>query len=276
VTPAHTLAGFGQRRRRTVSHTGIALEPLMWRRRPVTNRIRPDFPETLRRINYLVDELRLKRYLEIGLGNGGTFDNVTAPHKVGVDPHPWNSSVKELDGVQLITSDEYFSRDWSSGIKFDLILLDGLHTAEQTYRDFVNSLHYSHVKTIWLIDDVIPNDQYSAIPDNAEAIRQRKAAGIADTAWHGDVYKVVWMIKSFHNNMVLRTFTGTQPQSLVYFSDGAGAGAGAGASPSNTTLNDIAGLSFADTVSRRSDYNLREEHDILAECVATLRRRVAR
>ena len=238
----------------------------------ITNRTRisPDFPDTLRRLNYLVDELRLKRYLEIGLGNGGTFDGVTAPEKVGVDPHPWNSSVKELDGVQLMTSDEYFSRHWSSGSKFDLILLDGLHTAEQTYRDFVNSLHYSHVKTIWIIDDVLPNDQYSAIPDNAEAIRQRKAAGIADTAWHGDVYKVVWMIKSFHNNMVLRTFAGTQPQSLVYFSDGGGA------PPSSPTLTEIAGLSFADTVSRRGDYNLGDEQDILAECVAALRRRVAR
>jgi hypothetical protein len=242
----------------------------MWVRRIVakSTRINPDFPDTLRRLNYLTDKLRLKTYLEIGLGNGGTFDGVKASKKVGVDPHPWNPAVKALHGVQLTTSDEYFSRNWSTGIKFDLILLDGLHTAEQTYRDFVNSLHYSHAATIWMIDDVIPNDVYSAIPDNAEAVRQRKAAtGSGDTSWHGDVFKAMWMIKSFHNNMIVRTFAGAQPQSLVYFSDGANSAA------STVTLAEIAGLTFADTVSRRVDYNIRDEQDILTECVSTLKRR---
>lgn len=232
-------------------------------------KIPPDFPDTVRRLNHLVDHLGLSTYLEIGLGNGGTFDSVKAPHKTGVDPHPWNPAVRDLQGVHVVTSDEYFSRHWDDGLRFDLILLDGLHTAEQTYRDFVNSLHYSHARTVWLIDDVMPNDVFSAIPDQSEAVRQRKAAtGSSDTAWHGDVYKVVWMIRAFHDNMTLRTFSKQQPQSLVYYS-----GASQTRSASGATLGEIASLTFDDTQSRRADYNLGEEPDILRECVAALKKR---
>lgn len=235
-------------------------------------KISPDFPDTVRRLNYLINDLGVTRYLEIGLGNGGTFDNVNAPHKVGVDPTPWNPAVRDLEGVHILTSDEYFSRHWSAGTKFDLILLDGLHTAEQTYRDFVNSLQYAHPTTIWLIDDVMPSDVYSAIPDPSEAIKQRKAAtGSTDKSWHGDVYKALWMIKAFHNNMTVHTFWKQQPQALVYFSGTKKT------SMNNATLNEIANLTYYDTVSNRAEYNLGEEDEILQECVAAIKgnRRIA-
>ena len=236
---------------------------------PERAKIRPDFPDTVRRLNHLIDRLGLTSYLEIGLGNGGTFDGVKAPYKIGVDPHPWNPTVSELEGVHILTSDEYFSRHWDDAVRFDLILLDGLHTAEQTYRDFVNSIHYAHARTIWLIDDVIPSDAFSAIPDHSEALRQRKAAtGIEGGAWHGDVYKTVWMIKAFHTNMVVRTFWKQQPQSLVYFSS-----AREQPSVGSATLAEIAALTFEDTLSRRTEYNLRDEDDILDECVAALKNR---
>jgi hypothetical protein len=224
-----------------------------------------DFPDTLRRLNHLVERLRIKNYLEIGLGNGGTFDGVAAPLKVGVDPHPWNPGLRDLDGVLISTSDRYFSEHWNRPIKFDLILLDGLHTAEQTYRDFVNSLHFAHARTVWLIDDVMPNDAFSAIPDPVEAIKQRTAqTGSNDASWHGDVYKVVWMIKTFHNNMRLRTFGPQQPQALVYFSPSAGT------LVSGATLGEVASLTYQDTVSRRNEYDIGDEGEILEECVAAV------
>jgi hypothetical protein len=208
--------------------------------------------------------LKARRYLEIGLGNGGTFDGVKTNFKVGVDPHPWNPEVCRLENVHLCTSDEYFRQHWRHELKYDVILLDGLHTAEQTYRDFVNSLHFSHAKTVWLIDDVVPNDVYSANPDPDEAIRQRKAAtGSGDCSWHGDVYKIVWMIRSFHPNMKLRTFWPNQPQALVYF------GATA-ASEATTNLRTIGALSYEDSVARRSEYSFGEDSEILEECVAAL------
>lgn len=238
---------------------------------PDRNKIAPDFPDTLRRLNYLIDHLKLTSYLEIGLGNGGTFDGVKAARKVGVDPTPWNPAVRDLEGVHILTSDEYFSRHWNDGIKFDLILLDGLHTAEQTYRDFINSLHYAHGRTVWLIDDVMPNDAYSAIPDLATAISRRKAeTGSDNNAWHGDVYKVVWMIKAYHRHMTLRSFWKQQPQSLVYFSDAAGVTV---QHTMDRIAEPIATLTYDDTVSRRADYNLGDESEILKQCVSALKKR---
>lgn len=226
----------------------------------------PDFPDTVRRLQYLIDHLKLKSYLEIGLGNGGTFVNVDVANKVGVDPTPWNPAISEQPGVHLLTSDDYFARYRNDGIKFDLILLDGLHTAEQTYRDFTNSLHFAHARTVWLIDDVMPNDKYSAIPDWSEAISRRKAeTGSDDKAWHGDVYKVVWTIKALHRDMTLRSFWRSQPQSLVYFSKATQAQA-----PTLTPAQ-IAALTYDDTLSRRTEYNLGEDKEILKECVAALK-----
>jgi hypothetical protein len=234
---------------------------------PDTKKVAPDFPDTVRRLQYLIDHLKLTSYLEIGLGNGGTFVNVNVAKKVGVDPTPWNPGVSELPGVHILTSDEYFSRHWNDGTKFDLILLDGLHTAEQTYRDFTHSLHFAHARTVWLIDDVMPNDKYSAIPDWSEAIARRKAeTGSDDKAWHGDVYKVVWMIRAQHQEMTLRAFWKTQPQALVYFSQ---------AAPNEAhglTPAEIAGLTYDDTISRRSEYHPGEDKDILKECVAALKK----
>jgi hypothetical protein len=81
-----------------------------------------------------------------------------------------------------------------------------------------------------LIDDVMLNDVFSAIPNQSEALRQRKAAtGSNDAAWHGDVYKTVWMIKAFHNNLTVRTFWKQQPQSLVYYSRAIEAASGSSA-----------------------------------------------
>ena len=224
-----------------------------------------DFPDTLKRLNLLIKRLGVTRYLEIGLGNGGTFDGVRAKVKVGVDPHPWNAEVRHLEGVEICTSDDYFHKHWRDGIKFDLILLDGLHTAEQTYRDFNNSLRFAHERTVWLIDDVVPNDVYSANPDSVEAIKQRKAAtGSDDSSWHGDVYKVIWMIRTFHPNMTLRTFYPKQPQALVYF------GTNTAPPVSTTTLREVAALTYEDTVSRRADYCIGDETQILEECISAL------
>jgi hypothetical protein len=101
-------------------------------------------------------------------------------------------------------------------------------------------------------------------------VKLRKAAiGSDDTAWQGDVYKVLWMIRTFHNNMTVRTFRKNQPQALVYYSGAKKA------SVSSATLNEIANLSYIDTLTRRTEYNLGDEDEILQECVATIKQRAA-
>lgn len=151
-----------------------------------------------RRLNQLlavVDHPR--RYLEIGIEKGWTLQAVSAHVAVGVDPHPRFHTEHLPNHVEVYTktSDEYFEE---STAVFDVIFLDGLHTAAQTYKDFCNATHHLAVNGFIVIDDVLPSDEYSAIPDQQESEKQKELHGITHRAWYGDVYKVLAAIAEFH------------------------------------------------------------------------------
>jgi SAM-dependent methyltransferase len=82
-------------------------------------------------INYLINKYGYKRYLEIGIGNGETWNHVKAEYKIGLDPNP------EVPVTYTITSDEFFSKNNET---FDLIFIDGLHLDHQTDKDITNAL----------------------------------------------------------------------------------------------------------------------------------------
>jgi hypothetical protein len=176
-------------------------------------------PHSRRRLKRVADHVDATSYLEIGVFNGKTFNNVSFPRQVGVDPYfGFNVDEYARPGVEFVrkTSDEFFTtRDRST--LFDLVFLDGLHTFKQTLRDFCNSLTCAHPRTVWLIDDVLPSDVYSSLPVAAEARGFRKKAGIISNAWHGDVYKLLFMIHDFFPTLSFVTFsTGGNPQALVW------------------------------------------------------------
>lgn len=153
----------------------------------------------LRRINAIAEHIGARSYLEIGVSKGRTFHAVSVPAKVGVDPKfQFEVDERQQHGAEYheVRSDEYFTRI-ANEAKFDLIYLDGLHTFQQTFRDFCNSLACAHNRTVWLIDDILPIDVYSALPNHAEAVRFRKQGGGSGGAWHGDVFKVLFAIHDF-------------------------------------------------------------------------------
>lgn len=99
---------------------------------------------TSQRINRLAEKFGLKTYLEIGVFNGDTFNAVCLPSKTAVDPQfQFNTSDYEKDNVKFyeMPSDEFFYRSQLEDrvTKYDLIYIDGLHTYEQSYKDFINS-----------------------------------------------------------------------------------------------------------------------------------------
>jgi len=154
---------------------------------------------SVRRINRIARHVDVRSYLEIGVNAGLTFNALNFEHKVAVDPH-FRFSVADYrrDGVEFhaVPSDAYFT-GLARPVVFDLIFLDGLHTFQQTFRDFCNSLACCGPQTIWLIDDVLPTDAFSALPDQNEALRLRKQAGGEGTAWHGDVFKLMFVLHDF-------------------------------------------------------------------------------
>lgn len=176
-----------------------------------------------RRINQLLSlPGHPARYLEIGLGEGRTIERVQADARWGVDPAPRFSLTALPDGVRIFTgtSDEFF-RAAVPAQPFGVIYIDGLHHFEQTYRDLLNSLCHVAPGGSILIDDTVPCDEVSGIPDQAQSLRRRAELGLAGTPWHGDVWKVVLAIATRHPDLEFRTMIGSgNPQTLVWRAPG--------------------------------------------------------
>lgn len=142
-------------------------------------------------------------YLEIGVHSGHTFHPLQAAFKVAVDPDfqfelPTPNVTPEVEYHQ-VTSDEYFGVLATPGKKFDVIYVDGLHTAEQTLRDMLNAVECLKDDGVIVVDDVVPSSYAASLPDFDDFDRVRKSIALeADGhAWMGDVYRVVFFVQTF-------------------------------------------------------------------------------
>ena len=77
-----------------------------------------------------------------------TFNAIQASRKVAVDPRFRFKVAEARSGdapeaeFHEVPSDEYFGRIADPDERFHVIFLDGLHTLEQTLRDFTNALEF--------------------------------------------------------------------------------------------------------------------------------------
>jgi hypothetical protein len=228
------------------------------------------FPSThsSRRINALATALKAQKYLEIGVWRGKTFMNVLVRNKDGVDPQfEFDTNSYQSDVVSFFptTSDVFFTHHASK--KYDLIFLDGLHTFEQTLRDFCSSLSFSHKRTVWLIDDTVPSDIFSVHRNPQVAVQTRAAHGIKNTSWHGDVFKLVPFIHDFFPQMNYVTVKNgiENPQTLVWF------GPRKAFSPQFNRLESIERIDYFQFRELERIYNFYlNENDVVAEIVKSL------
>ena len=120
-----------------------------------------------------------------------------------------------------MTSDEFFSRNLGSE-KYDLVFVDGLHTYDQTYRDFCNALLRLHHGSIVVIDDVFPCDEHSALRTQDECIASRRDDPGFDggnlRAWHGDVFRLLVFLNLFHTSLCYATVPGKEGVQTVIWS----------------------------------------------------------
>ena len=139
-------------------------------------------------------------YLEIGVDEGTTFFAVEARTKVAVDPRfrfsIVDAKLKEPKSqFHEVTSDFYFGNIASEKTKFDIVYLDGLHTCEQTLRDFTNALNFLAPEGIIVIDDVVPNSYQASLPDQRASFKVKDFVKSTDNSWMGDTYKLVFLIE---------------------------------------------------------------------------------
>lgn len=167
--------------------------------------------ERFERVTTLAKINSTHNYLEIGVSSGKTFRNVVFPHKVAVDPKikfKLDSTENQKVFLHETTSDNFFSNIANQHPPFDLIFVDGLHTFEQTFRDFCASLAHSHSRTIWLIDDTVPHNWVEANPNTKIVGAIRTLFRTKGTLWMGDVYKLIFMIHDFFPQFSYATFEG--------------------------------------------------------------------
>lgn len=179
---------------------------------------------SVRRINFLKGLNSGQSYLEVGVSKGHTFNQLKFLLKHAVDPRfRFNLQEHNEPGTHFfqMTSDEYFTSEHTN-IKFDIIFLDGLHTYDQTYRDFCNALSHSLDRTIFIIDDTRPSDSFSAMRNQNFAVSSRKAESTLtgtpgiDAAWHGDVYRMLFLLKLFHPKLNYATLSEDNPQTIIW------------------------------------------------------------
>lgn len=221
-----------------------------------------------RRINALAAALGARRYLEIGVNEGATFRAVRCPERSGVDPQFLFDPASLADRntrLYAMPSDRFFAR-LPFERRFDIVFIDGLHRFEQAYRDLMNALLHAHDRTVFLIDDTLPSDVYSALPDQQAALAARRAAGGSNLDWHGDVYKVVAAIHDLHPGLDYRTIRDgpDNPQTLVWRSKAGGR------QPRFPGFEAIARLGYFDLLDDLGLLRPATEQAAIAACLAGL------
>ncbi|OWK31278.1 class I SAM-dependent methyltransferase [Sphingomonas dokdonensis] len=218
-------------------------------------------------VQALLDLYESPCYLEIGVQNGITFHQTHAARKVAVDPvfrfdvdaarqQPENAN----SDYHQIPSDEYFCSEGANEA-FDVIFLDGLHTFDQTLRDFNNALGLLKPGGVILIDDTMPSTYAASLPDQGLSARVRRATEPDNRAWMGDVFRLVYFIRDYFPQYSYATLEDNHGQTIVWKSQRI--------STSNPrSVEAIARLEFADMIIHRRELNIAQLADVLPELIA--------
>lgn len=121
----------------------------------------------------LVERFGYGSYLEIGVAGGATFKNVPVAEKVGVDPK-WRLWYALDRRVKKTTSDRFFAKNRRL---FDLVFIDGLHVAEQAYRDIRNALGILKPGGTIVVHDCMPES------------KEQQMVPRVQVSWTGNVWR---------------------------------------------------------------------------------------
>lgn len=158
-------------------------------------------------VNRLIEATGARTYLEIGVLSGECFRMVRAQTKVAVDPSFEMPIPEQPDLTDLLEippgehylemeSDSFFERhrDLLDHHPIDVAFIDGLHEADQVWRDIENCLRHISEGGIVALHDCNPRTAVAAAPTQAEAMQMPGYTG----EWNGDVYRaMLWTRRRF-------------------------------------------------------------------------------
>lgn len=137
-------------------------------------------------INYLIEQNRYKKYLEIGVQDyESNCAKIQASKKTAVDPFPRG----KCDFIG--TSDQFFAQH-NPADKFDIIFIDGLHQSDQVLKDIDNSLDVLAEGGTIVVHDCLPEAEYQQVREDN------------NREWTGDVWKAVALLKGTRANLDIK------------------------------------------------------------------------
>ncbi len=152
-------------------------------------------------LNFFARERGYIRYLEIGTATGRCIQKIECAYKVGIDPNPIGNATDWT--LHKIASDEFFA---INSERFDLILIDGLHRAEQGLRDFINGINVLSPDGIILLHDCNPR---------TEAAQKRESIMDEYDNWNGDTWKAYVYIRKICPDLFCRVLDFDQEVGIV-------------------------------------------------------------
>lgn len=162
-------------------------------------------------INFLIEKYfdENVRYLEIGVADpSACFDHINSKNKTSVDP-----AIEHHD-MQIdyqLTSDTFFEKlengelkEFPSDYQWDIIFIDGLHLAEQVYKDIQNSLKHITITGFIILHDCNPPSWENAHSDHEYYLNN-------GGYWNGTTWKAFYR---FRTESKYKTYTVDTDQGL--------------------------------------------------------------
>ena len=171
-------------------------------------------------IQSVIDKVRAKTYLEIGVRHGTILARIKCKNKVGIDPCLKMSGGKRLKNFVGImnfktcrmTSDEFFLKKAQKTLidGIDVAFVDGFHNYNQSLKDVENCLKYLNENGVIIMHDCNPLNYACAYPvkesvrEVLELAEKGELPGWND-CWNGDVWKALVHLRIAHNDLEIFT-----------------------------------------------------------------------
>ncbi len=144
-------------------------------------------------LNHCLASRDLRDYLEIGVNNPEScFDNIQTPRKWSVDPG-LEYAPNPVDFP--MTSDAFFEALAAGKLdcdrlplpadrRFDLVFIDGLHRAEQAWRDIEHALDHLRPGGIIVVHDCLPPNEHCAMD-----VFPHSPSAVTSNYWQGSTWR---------------------------------------------------------------------------------------
>jgi hypothetical protein len=152
-------------------------------------------------INHYLAKKEFKKYLEIGVFKGHSYNGIDAIIKDSVDPDTNSPAIYHL------TSDDFFEKIGPTlGYKYDVIFIDGLHHTEQVDKDIENSLKHLEDDGVIILHDCNPiSEMRQRVPANFD---------IWEYGWNGDVWKSIVKFRKNNPHLKYKVFVVNDDEGL--------------------------------------------------------------